>query len=119
MADSPQELTRTVVEDAISDETSRAILAACIGEARPVKQISRAADVPLATVYRRVDDLQEDGLLVVERSAITEDGKRYDLYRSRIEVAMLRVSQEGVEVEWHVDEPVEDRLARMWEQMRL
>lgn len=115
----PEDLTDETVMQAASDEVSRAVLAACIPEARPVKEISDAIDVPLATVYRRVDALQEDGLLVVERSALREDGSRYDLYRSRVEDILLRVSADGTSVAWSTLASVEDRIARMWEQMRL
>lgn len=105
--------------EATSDEASREILSTCIPEARPVKEISDSTDVPLATVYRRVDALQEAGLLVVERSALGEDGSRYDLYRSRVEDILLRISEEGTSATWSAIASVEDRIARMWDQMRL
>lgn len=119
MPDHTPELTEEVVDEAISDATSRKILSACMGEPRAVKQISDAADVPLATTYRHVDDLEEAGLLIVERSAMTEDGSRYDLYRSRVQEILVRVSRQGTQITWEVEGSVEDRIARMWEQMRL
>lgn len=117
-ADAPP-LTEDAVREAVSDPASRQILAACMDQARPVREISEATDISTATAYRRVDDLQEAGLLIVERSAISEDGSRYDLYRSRVEDVLLRVSAEGTSVRWSVEESVEDRIAQMWEQMRL
>lgn len=105
--------------EAASDEVSRSILSACMPQARPVKEISDVTEVPLATVYRRVDALQEADLLIVERSAISEDGSRYDLYRSRLEDILVRISAEGTRVTWSSQASVEDRIARMWEQMRL
>lgn len=119
MGTKPGELAEEEIKAAVSDDADREILAVCIGEPRSVKAISDATGIPLATVYRHVDKLNEAGLLIVERSAISEEGKRYDLYRSRLVTILLKVSEDGVEVAWTVERSVEERIARMWEQMRL
>ncbi|HLE48156.1 MAG TPA: hypothetical protein VI818_07665, partial [Candidatus Thermoplasmatota archaeon] len=65
-------------------------------------------------VYRHVSTLMEDGLLFVERSAMTEDGKRYELYRSRVRSARIEFDANGVRIFWLPVEGVEERLARVW-----
>jgi hypothetical protein len=65
-----------------------------------------------------VNHLVEEGLLLVERSAITPDGKRYELYRSRLRRARVEVDAAGVRVYWEPVEEIEERLARIWTSLR-
>ena len=106
------------IEDALGSKAHRRILAACIKGAASVKQVSAATGLPLASTYRNIHGLIDRGLLIVERSAMTEDGKPYDLYRSRLKEASLRISAQGVEVSWNVNPSVEDRLLNMWSYLR-
>jgi len=103
---------------ALADPYARRILAACVRSSLAVKDISAVAELALPTAYRQVNRLVERGLLVVERSAITKDGKRYDLYRSRIRAARLELDASGERVSWELNAPVEDRLASMWDALR-
>ena len=112
-------LNRDMVERAVSDPALREVLAMTISSAKSVKEISDGTGIPLSSTYRHVESLQRAGLLIVDRSAISPEGKRYDLFRSRLRRAMIEVSRAGVQVTWDIDETVEDRLARMWRQMRL
>lgn len=110
-------LRQEIVAQALSSAASRQVLALCIRRALPVKAISDQASLPLASAYRQVNSLVAWGLLVVERSAMTPDGKPYDLYRSRVRRARVEVSPSGVQVEWEPNEVVGDRLIGMWNQM--
>ncbi|MGQ0536632.1 MAG: winged helix-turn-helix domain-containing protein [Methanobacteriota archaeon] len=114
----PGPLPSEIVVAALSDAYARRVLAVCVKKAKAVKDVSHETGMPLPTTYRHVNDLVEKGLLVVERSALTEDGKRYELYRSRIRYARLELDASGERVVWEPNEPVEDRLARMWLDLR-
>lgn len=54
----------------------------------------------------------------MERSALTHDGKRYDLYRSRLRGARIEMDANGERITWEPNEPVEQRLASIWESLR-
>ena len=99
---------------AFNNAASRQIMAALMAAPRSVKQLSHDASLPLASVYRHVKSMQERGLVIVERSAMTHDGKPYDLYRARVDEAVLRISGQGVEYSWRVDPALEDRILQMW-----
>lgn len=114
----PGPLAEDVVAAALSDAYARRVLAACIRKAMPVKDISQVTGLPLPTTYRHVNELAAQGLLVIERSALTEDGKRYELYRSRLRSARLEMDGAGERVVWEPNELVEERLARMWTGLR-
>lgn len=106
------------VAQVLSDPYALRVLSVCMRKAKPVKSIELETELPQATVYRQVHRLVEDGLLAVERSALTEDGKRYELYRSRIQRAKLEVDASGVRMTWELVEEMEERLARVWNSLR-
>lgn len=114
----PGPLTAEVVAEALADPYARRVLAACVRQARAVKDIAQSTGLPQATAYRHVGRLQEAGLLVLERSAMTQDGKRYDLYRSRLRVARIEMDASGERVTWEPNEATEERLASMWDSLR-
>ena len=96
----------------------RRILAVCILQARAVRDIEQETELPQATVYRNVRHLVDNNILIVERSAITPEGKRYDLFRSRLRSARMEVDSMGVRIVWEPVEGIEERLARVWATLR-
>lgn len=93
------------------------IIAACIRSPLSAKAISDASGQPLASTYRQIRSLVEDGILVVERSAMTPDGKPYDLYRSRVRSARTEIGPDRIRTTWEPNQPIEDRLATMWNRL--
>lgn len=118
MQDAPRRLSPEQVALALGEGPARAVLAACVARARSVREISDATHVPLTTAYRQVHRLERLGVLIVERSALTPDGRKYDLYRSRIRRAELHVDEEGAHISWEPDLAVEERLASMWDDLQ-
>lgn len=110
-------ITQEAVENALASDPSRNILSRCIRKPLPVRDICARAGVPVASAYRHIKRLTEDGLLVVERSAMTRDGKPYDLYRSRVKRLRMEVKAEQVGIDWEMNEPFEDRIFNMWAQV--
>jgi predicted transcriptional regulator len=83
----------------LSDDYCRRILAAALPEARMVEELSRGQSIPLSSCYRRVSWMLSQGVLVVERTIISQQGKRCEYYRSAFRSLTLRL--EG-EVMWAV-----------------
>lgn len=106
------------VAEALSEHNSRVVLAACVAAPLSVKDICQATGLPLATAYRQVHRLMDFGVLIVERSAMTREGKKYDLFRSRIAEAHLDVTSAGEEIRWVANEATEGRLVGMWDAVR-
>lgn len=84
----------------LSDESARRVLSTCIEAAHCVREIIQATDLGKASAYRHVRDLVSAGLLVVERSAMTPDGKRYELYRASVRSIRVVVDREGTHTVW-------------------
>lgn len=114
----PAPIRPDAVAGALADPYSRRVLAVSVRKAKSVKDISQETGLPLPTTYRHVNVLAESGLLVVERSALTPDGKRYDLYRSRIRSARIELDGSGEHVTWEANDSVESRLAGIWDTLR-
>lgn len=99
---------------AFASEAATRILSGCVGKAHSARELVRATDLPHSTVYRTIAKLVEDRLLVVERSALTEDGKRYDLYRSTVRNAQISFDRAGIQIHWELIETGGQNEARLW-----
>lgn len=85
-----------------------------IDRAESVNTISRTNNIPIATAYRRIAELEESGLLTIERGILTEDGKRYDLYRSAFRQVNVLIDNGHVEVGVIPNRDVVSKLESMW-----
>jgi predicted transcriptional regulator len=98
-----------MVAEALATPNSRRVMAICIRLSRSARDISQISGLPLTTVYRQVRRLEKIGVLVVERSAMTPDGRKYDLYRSRLRKAHLDLDDVGERVRWEPIDPIDLR----------
>lgn len=103
---------------ALNSESARHIMSHCILKARSVKELSDKTGIPLPSAYRHVNGLVEDGLLYIERSAMTPDGKPYDLYRSTLKSCRIEMDATGLRVTWDLNSSLDERLQHMWNSLR-
>lgn len=73
------------VLDCLGDEYSVRILSALTGDEMSAKGISEDLGIPIATVYRRIEDLEDVGLIEFEGKALTNEDKRVKVYRSYVD----------------------------------
>ena len=106
------------IVQALSDEYSRKILLSAIAGAKSVEDLSRENDIPLSTCYRRVHELLEGGVVVVEKIIVTPDGKKYELIRSSYRTVSIDFENGTMRVSVLVNEDVADKLRRLWITMR-
>ena len=67
---------RQAILKALSDEYSRTIMNYTIEQPKSVIDMVRDCNVPMTTAYRRVHELEENKILKVTGSIITDDGKK-------------------------------------------
>lgn len=67
---------------ALADESSARILAATAYRTLSVMDLIRQEGIASSSAYRHVHELESDGLLVVDRTVLTPDGKMYQMYRA-------------------------------------
>jgi DNA-binding IclR family transcriptional regulator len=82
------------------------------------QEILAANRIPQSTLYRKIHELQDLGLLGIQRTAITPEGKRVDLYRSLLEE--LKVDLQGTElrIQARFRDLSAERLKQMWRGMQ-
>ena len=90
---------REFILDALADEYSRKILNFTIEQSRSVIDIIKALDIPMTTAYRRIKGLTEQKLLRTTGSIITDDGKRYFLYQSRLKAVYIIFGLESLNIQ--------------------
>lgn len=73
------------VLDRLGDEYSVRILSALTEREMSAKDLSEELDIPIATVYRRIDDLKEEDLVEFEGKELTQEDKRVKVYRSYVD----------------------------------
>ena len=72
-----------------------------------------------SSVYRRITEFVDAGLLAVERIVITKDGKKYSLYRSTVRDMHAEYKSGILELNISPNEDVVSKLTRLWSSMRV
>jgi DNA-binding transcriptional ArsR family regulator len=95
--------------DALSEESNRTILSA-LDEPTSVAELVEECDIPMSTVYRRLDALNEMDL-VTEHVTIGAEKGRYRLYERNVSRVTITVDEGGrlrIRVERPADSPNEE-----------
>lgn len=105
----------------LEDEYARAILTETSAEPMSANTLSERCDASVTTIYRRIDRLQNCGL-IEEQLRPQPDGNHYRVYATTL--ARVDVSFEDgnrrVELEHReapLEEDVADRFTRMWREL--
>jgi predicted transcriptional regulator len=100
----------------LDDDYARAILEAASEEHLSAKELADAIDASLPTVYRRVDDLVDAGLLT-EETELRADGNHYSVYATALERVELELNEGTFEMQLQRTTDVADRFTDMWERL--
>ncbi len=74
--------------------------------------------LPPSSVYRRISAFVDAGLLAVERIVITNDGKKFSLYRSTVRDIRAEYKSGEFELAVSLNEDVVNKLTKLWNSMR-
>jgi len=86
------DITQKVIE-ALADAESRAILFSIIKKGRTASDISEKCKIPLSSVYKKLSDLEDLTLVEIEKWLISEKGRKFKVYRSRISKADISIKK--------------------------
>jgi predicted transcriptional regulator len=109
-----EDVAKQRILSAMADQYSRKILTATVAEPVSALDLSKTYQIPITTVYRRIEELVEAGLIAAVKSGRTTDGKWYDLYRSLLRRIDVSFENGDVKIEVVVNEHVADKFTRMW-----
>ena len=78
---------------ALADSESRSILFSIIRKGKTATNLSESLKIPLSSVYKKLSDLEDLALIQVEKYMISEKGRRFKTYRSRIARAEIIIKK--------------------------
>jgi len=84
------DITQKVIE-ALADSESRAILFSIIRKGSTAAELSNKLKIPLSSVYKKLADLEDLTLVKVEKWMLSDKGRKFKIYRSRISKADISI----------------------------
>lgn len=75
------------VLEALADAQSRTILFSVIRDGKTAAELSTLHRIPLSSVYKKISDLEDLSLIKVEKWILSDNGKKFKVYKSRISKA--------------------------------
>ena len=110
---------KKIIMQAMADDCSLAILRGTTERACSAMEIIHQCALPPSSVYRRISEFVDAGLLAVERMVITKDGKKFSLYRSTVRDIRAEYKSGEFELNISLNENVVSKLTRLWSSMRV
>ena len=102
----------------LADEYSRKVIRSGMPMGKSVEDMSRENDIPLSTCYRRVHELLDAQILVVEKIVVTPEGKKFELLRSAYRAVNVTFDGGVMKVDAIINEDVAEKLRRLWLTMK-
>ncbi len=104
--------------EALGDRWSREILLMLNESPRSAQEIQSTNRIPQSTLYRKLHELGEIGLVGVQRSVISPDGKRVELYRSLLDELKVEMRGARLRIDVRFRDLASERLKEMWRDVR-
>jgi DNA-binding HxlR family transcriptional regulator len=104
--------------EALGDRWSREILLMLNESPRSAQEIQSTNRIPQSTLYRKLHELGEIGLVGVQRSVISSDGKRVELYRSLLDELKVEMRGARLRIDVRFRDLASERLKEMWRDVR-
>jgi len=100
---------RQSVLAALADREIVKILDCALVRERSVNEVIRECNIPHTTAYRKIKWLLDKSLLISTRNEITEEGKKFTLFRSVFKSLRINYEYDNIVVhaEYNID-PVEN-----------
>jgi DNA-binding transcriptional ArsR family regulator len=106
------------VLDALGDPVAVGILAALSRGERDGHGLVVATDLPQSSIYRKLRDLQDSDLVRVRRLAFTPEGRKVEVFASRVREVQVEFANGRTLVRVRQREDPADRIGEMWTQVR-
>jgi hypothetical protein len=93
-------ISEGVLLEALGDKYTRMILLSIIDEPKSVIDIAREQNIPISSAYRKIHRLENSRLIGAKGFVITDDGKKYHLYQSRIKSMHISLDANNIRMEF-------------------
>ena len=86
------DISQKVIES-LADAESRSIIFSIVRKGKTASTISMSLKLPLSSVYKKLSELENLTLIEVEKYNISNSGRRFKVYRSRIKKAEILIKK--------------------------
>jgi predicted ArsR family transcriptional regulator len=83
-------------------------------EPRSAQELSDELEIPIATCYRRIDELTEHGLLELHDDILSDDRRRIKVYRRNVDAIRVEFGEEQLSVDVEERSEVTNKLDEAW-----
>jgi predicted ArsR family transcriptional regulator len=83
-------------------------------EPRSAQELSDELEIPIATCYRRIDELTEHGLLELHDDILSDDRRRIKVYRRNVDAIRVEFDEEQLSVDVEERSEVTNKLDEAW-----
>ena len=86
------DITQKIIE-ALADAESRSIIFSTTRKGKTASNLSESLKIPLSSVYKKLSELEDLTLIEVEKTILSENGRRFKVYKSRINKAEISIKK--------------------------
>lgn len=101
---------------ALGNEYNPEILRAA-AEPHSAQEFSEMLDIPIATCYRRIEELTGAGLLTLHDRVLSEEHRRTNVYQREVDEVVVRFNGDDYTVSVTRRPEVKNKLDDVWRQM--
>ncbi|WP_167599494.1 helix-turn-helix domain-containing protein [Halorussus marinus] len=87
-------------------------------EPKSAQELSDELEIPIATSYRRIEELTEAELLELSGREFSEEGRRTKVYRRNIDTLKVSFEERQIDVEAEDRPDEENSLADVWRDLK-
>ncbi|WP_232688503.1 ArsR/SmtB family transcription factor [Halobacterium zhouii] len=85
---------------------------------KSAQELSEELDIPIATSYRRIEELNDHDLLKMEGKELSDEGRRTKVYRRQIDELTIEFGVEETAVETTERTEAKNALVDVWSDLR-
>lgn len=98
----PEHVTKEVSR-LLADDYSQKILVSTYSAPMSAQRLSKVCHIPIAACYRRIHELEQAGLLSVDREKEVYKGRKVRLYKCRLRSATIRFNNGRFKVKYDTE----------------
>ncbi|MCI4348848.1 MAG: ArsR family transcriptional regulator [Thermoplasmata archaeon] len=102
----------------MGDPVALTVLTALSGGERDVHGLVVETGLPQSSVYRKLRELTERGVVFVPRLAFTREGRKVEMFRSRLQEVRVVFANGRARIDVVLRQDMSDRIGDMWEEVR-
>ncbi len=85
---------------------------------KSAQELSEELDIPIATAYRRIEELEDEDLLEMEGREFSEEGRRTKVYRRKIDEITIGFGEDDFDLDLKRRTEAKNNLVDVWSELR-